>query len=203
MTVFETQLEESEADSDDHIPLVQLLKPKTSSTPNLTAEQIAACQDGPLGPRSIGVNVAKTFGDEKFQGTIDSYRVERGRCIYHVTYTDGDEEELSQTELRDCYLLALAPQIEREWAIYKWLQTKSSSGETCEGNVDGDNDDQVMSDGEGSLYDSDEEELARKRKKDAKRNQHELLRRRVKNRSRVWCFQSLVTKRLLAKHSQN
>ena len=110
VTVLETQLEESEADSDDHIPLVQLLKPKTSSTPNLTAELIAACQDGPLGPRSIGVNVAKTFGDEKFQGTIDSYRVERGRCIYHVTYTDGDEEELSQTELRDCYLLALAPQ---------------------------------------------------------------------------------------------
>jgi hypothetical protein len=85
-----------------------------------------------------------------------------------VTYTDGDEEELSQTEFRDCYLLALAPQIEREWAIYKWLQKKTSSGETCEGNVDGDNDDQLMSDDEGSLYDSDEEELARKRKKGRK-----------------------------------
>jgi hypothetical protein len=160
--------QESEADSDDHIPLVRLLRPTT--TTSLTEDQIAACQEGPIGPRSIGVKVAKTFGDEKFEGTIDSFRVQRGRCIYHVTYTDGDEEELNQKELRDCYLLGLAPQIEREWAIYKKLQNKTSSGDTSESSVDGDNDDQVMSDGEGSLYDkdSDDEELARKRKKGRK-----------------------------------
>jgi hypothetical protein len=62
----------------------------------------------------MGVRVAKTFGDEKFMGTIDKLRGQRGRYIYHVTYTDGNEEELNPKELRDCYLLALAPQIERE-----------------------------------------------------------------------------------------
>jgi hypothetical protein len=115
-TVLETHLAESESDSKDDILVARLLRPRTKTT--LTTQQIADCQEGPKGERAIGVTVAKKFGEEEFRGNIGNFRGQRGRYIYHVTYTDGDEEELSQKELRDyCYLLALAPQIEAEWAI--------------------------------------------------------------------------------------
>jgi hypothetical protein len=47
VTVLETQLAESEADSDDDIAVVRLLRPTTKTS--LTAEQIADCQEGPIG----------------------------------------------------------------------------------------------------------------------------------------------------------
>jgi hypothetical protein len=99
-----------------------------------------------------------------------------------VTYQDGDEEELSQKELRDCYILALAPEIEAQWALFNKTKTQKSSGDKSESSVQADSDDQAVSDGEGSLYDkcSDEEELEKKKIKDAKRRPH-VLRRRVNN----------------------
>jgi hypothetical protein len=48
---------------------------------------------------------------------VDRFRKERKRHVYHVTYSDGDEEELSQIELRDAYLLASSPKIEVQWKI--------------------------------------------------------------------------------------
>ncbi len=109
----------------------------------------------------MGMTVAKKFGEDEFSGKIDKFMGQRGRCIYHVTYTDGDEEELSQKDLRDCYLLALAPQIEAEWAIYNKLKKGKSSGDKSDSSGHAD------SDGEGSLYDkdSDEDELGKIKKK--------------------------------------
>ncbi len=84
-----------------------------------------------------------------------------------MTYEDGDEEELSQKELRDCYILALSPQIEAQWVAFSKTITKKHLDENVEGSNEGQSEDQAMSDGEGSLYDkgSDEEELIKKRKK--------------------------------------
>jgi hypothetical protein len=69
------------------------------------------------------VTIANTFDGVEYRGTVDSWRCARKRSYYHVTYTDGDEEELSQTELRDGYLLGLTDVIEAEWK-------KSNSGKT-------------------------------------------------------------------------
>jgi hypothetical protein len=49
--------------------------------------------------------VAKIFEGVEFRGIVDGFRSARQRLYYHVTYTDGDEEEMSQAELRDAYLL--------------------------------------------------------------------------------------------------
>jgi hypothetical protein len=43
-TVLETQLAESESDSEDGIPVARLLRPRTKTT--FTTQQIADCQDG-------------------------------------------------------------------------------------------------------------------------------------------------------------
>ena len=57
------------------------------------------------------MTVAKQFDGVEYRGTVDSWRSARKRSYYHVTYTDGDEEELSQTELRDGYVLGLSDEI--------------------------------------------------------------------------------------------
>jgi hypothetical protein len=128
---------------------------------SLTQEQIKDGQEGPKGEKAIGVTIAKTFDEVQFRGVIDKFRGERGRYIYHVTYTDGDEEELSQKELRDGFLLALAPQIEAEWAKFKTMK----KGKTTDCSSDSSARDD--SDGEGSLYDkdSDEDEMDKRKKK--------------------------------------
>jgi hypothetical protein len=46
--------------------------------------------------------------DVEFKGIDDRFRTERKRHIYHVTYSDEDEEELSQKKLRDAFVLALS-----------------------------------------------------------------------------------------------
>ncbi len=127
-TVLETQLDKSASDSDDDIPVARLLRPRQKTT--LTNQQIADCKMGPIGERAIGETVAKKLESVEFRGVIDKLR-ERGRFIYHVKYTstDGDEEELSQKELRDCFVLALAPQIEAEWVIYNHLMKGETSGD--------------------------------------------------------------------------
>jgi hypothetical protein len=59
------------------------------------------------------------FEGVEFRGTVDRFRQERKRMYYHVTYTDGDEEEYTQTELRDGHVLGLSEEMEREWAKFK------------------------------------------------------------------------------------
>ncbi len=54
VTVLETQFAESEADSDDDVPVVRLLRPRTKTS--LTAQQIADCQEEPIGERAANPN---------------------------------------------------------------------------------------------------------------------------------------------------
>ncbi len=92
----------------------------------------------------------------------------RQRFYYHVTYTDGDEEELSQAELRDGYDLGLSGEIEAQWLAHKGKDIQTVVQETdlqsdCE-----------TSDGEGSEYDtrdyeSELQKHKRKWKEDRKR----------------------------------
>jgi hypothetical protein len=78
-----------------------------------------------------------------------------------VTYSDGDEEELLQTELRDGYVLGLTKEIEELWQKYMGgnKETESSDkDETSQGESSGD---------EGSDYGNKEfnDEVRGKRKK--------------------------------------
>ncbi len=79
-----------------------------------------------LGERALGVTIAKIFDGVEFRGTVNSFRTVRKRIYYHVTYSDGDEEELLQTELRDGYLLGLSDEIEAQWTKYKALSSDSN-----------------------------------------------------------------------------
>jgi hypothetical protein len=116
--------------------------------------------------------------------------------------------------LRDCYILALAPQIEAQWAAFNKTNTKKTLDNNEEGSVEIQSDDHLTSDGEGSVYDkgSDEEELNKKRKKRRKENlargpvsgeKTPKKKRRAKNQYPVWCFLYLLRKRLPQKRSEN
>jgi hypothetical protein len=100
--VPETEHQDVSGDSDDNVPMARILRPKKKGS--LTYQQIKDCKDGPQGDKAVGVTVAKKFDGVVFKGLVDRFRTERKRHIYHVTYTDGDEEELSQIELRDAYV---------------------------------------------------------------------------------------------------
>jgi hypothetical protein len=158
----QTQMQESSEDR----PVVRSLRNRQKAT--LSLQEITDCQDGPKGDKAIGVKIAKSFGGYEYRGTVDKVRIDKEEgYIYHVEYEDGDEEELSQIELRDGYILGLSPEIEAMWAEYKKTITKKSIDANLEEHLAVESDDQAMSDGEGSLYDkgSDEEELNKKKKK--------------------------------------
>jgi len=157
--VEETQLEDSSGNSDDDTPIVSTLIQEKGMT--LSRQQIEDCKEGPIGERAVGVTISKTFDGVKYTGTIDSFRLARKRFYYHVTYSDGDEEELSQTELRDGYVLGLTKEIEELWQKYMGgnKETESSDkDETSQGESSGD---------EGSDYGNKEfnDEVRGKRKK--------------------------------------
>ncbi len=91
---------------------------------------------------------------------------------YHVTYTDGDEEEMSQTELRDGYVLGLSKEINTEWKKYK-TSLKSKTVEDSDGSdVDGSDGEGESSAGEGSEYDKADynEEVQNKKRKRKENN---------------------------------
>jgi hypothetical protein len=120
------QLPEGSDDSDDNIPIATSLQKPKIVTCSLTLQQIKDCREGPQGESAVGVTVAKMFEGVEFRGTVDRFRQARKRMYYHVTYTDGDEEEYTQTELRDGYVRGLSEDIEREWAKF----TSQTSDET-------------------------------------------------------------------------
>ncbi len=93
----------------------------------------------------------------EYRGIIDRFRKARQRFYYHVTYLDGDEEELHQAELRDGYILGLSGVIEAQWRKYK-SQTADLNKEDKSGD-DG-------SDDEGSQCDNTDynAEVRQKRK---------------------------------------
>ena len=162
--VPETEVQERSSDSEDNVPVASLLRPKSSST--LSLLQIEECKVGPVGELAVGKTIAKIFDGVEFRGIVDRFRTERKRFVYHVTYTDGDEEELSQVELRDGYVLGLSADIEAQWKTYK-LGNKDTLGEevTQESEDEG-------SDVEGSTYDtsSEDEVLPNKTKRIRKEN---------------------------------
>ena len=97
---------------------------------SLTIEKIQDLREGPKGEGAVGKIVAKVFDGVEYRGTVDSFRQ---RFYYHITYTDGDEEEMSQVELRDAYLLANTEEIEAEWVQLKGLEKEK---DMCEMQVD-------------------------------------------------------------------
>ena len=131
--VPETEQQDKSSESDDDIPVATLLRKENTFT--MTEQQKKDCLEGPQGERAIGVVVAKTFDGVEFRGTVDSFRTARQRHYYHVVYTDGDEEEMSQTELRDGYLLGLSDEILRHWNMYvgnKKGKRNEDKGNTCQ-----------------------------------------------------------------------
>jgi hypothetical protein len=177
--VPETEAHEASSDSEDNVPVATLLRPKSLST--LTLQQIEECKAGPVGEKAVGKTVAKMFDGVEFRGIVDRFRTERKRFVYHVTYSDGDEEEFSQVELRDGYVLGLSGEIEAQWQMYK-LGNKETSGEE----VAQDSEDEG-SDVEGSTYDtSSEDEVIpnnkkRIRKENTTSSKKELNRKKCQN----------------------
>jgi hypothetical protein len=189
--VPETEAQERSSDSEDNVPVVSLLRPKSSST--LSLLQIEECKVGPVGELAVGKPVAKMFDGVEFRGIVDRFRTERKRFVYHVTYTDGDEEELSQVELRDGYVLGLSAEIEAQWQTYK-LGNKDTSGEE----VTQDSEDEG-SDVEGSTYDtsSEDEVLPNKKKKNSKRERNKF--QNKLNETNCWCQDLLQSSTFLAR----
>jgi hypothetical protein len=114
--------------------------------------------------KAIGVCVANFFGGVEYRGVVDRFRTARQRVYYHVTYSDGDDEEMSQAELRDAYVLGLAEVIQT-----KWKQMKSSNKDKII--EDTDVNEVETSDGEGSEYDrADYNEELKTQKRTRKEN---------------------------------
>jgi hypothetical protein len=116
--VAETEAQDEGSDSDDNVPVATLIRKEKDTT--LSLQQIQDCQEGPKGDKAIGVTVAKIFEGVEFRGIVDGFRSTRQIKYYHVTYTDGDEEEISQAELRDAYVLGLSEEINTQWKIMKY-----------------------------------------------------------------------------------
>lgn len=146
------------SDSDDNVPVATLLRQDKALT--LSAEQLQDCLEGPKGEKAIGVTVAKTFDSVEYRGTVDRVRTVRSRTYYHVTYTDGDEEELTQRELRDGYILGFSKDIAAQWE--KHIGSKS----VIQNSDKSDNSDGSEDFEEGSDYDNRDhnEEVRGKRK---------------------------------------
>jgi hypothetical protein len=154
-------------------------------------------KDGPKGQRAVGKTVPKMFDGVEFRGTVDSFRQERQRLYYHIAYTDGDEEDMTELELRDAYLLANKDAIEAEW---DQLQGNDKGKEAVETEETSDGE---TSGSEGSEYDRHDfdrevNQTKRNGKKDAQRGAH-AFRRRDQKLCRVLCFLSLEKKLLQLK----
>ncbi len=179
--VPETEQNDGSGDSDDDVPVARLLRPKNKGS--LTFQQIKDCQDGPQGDKAIGVTIGKTFDGVEYKGVVDKFRTERKRHIYHVTYTDGDEEELSKKELCDGFVLGLAPEIEAEWKKFN-KKDKDKVDEDKEGDT---------SSGEESVYDkSSEEEEMRKIAKRRRRNKSKQPLVKTKKRAKPMDLSGLI-----------
>jgi hypothetical protein len=91
---------------------------------------------------------------------------------YHVTYTDGDEEEMSQTELRDGYVLGLSKEINTEWKKYQTSLKQKTVADSDGSEVDGSDGEVESSAGEGSEYDKADynEEVQNKKRKRKENN---------------------------------
>jgi hypothetical protein len=154
-------------DSDDNVPVSTLLRQDKAQT--LSSQQLQDCLEGPKGEKAIGVTVAKTFDSVEYRGTVDRFRTARSRTYYHVTYTDGDEEELTQRELRDGYILGLSKEIVAQWE--KHIGSKSvTQNSDKEDNSDGSEGTEEGSDYDNREYNEEVRGKRKQRKEKAKRS---------------------------------
>ncbi len=154
--VGETERQDDGSDSDDNVPVAALLRKEKDTT--LSVQQLQDCEEGPKGEKAFGVWVANFFGGVEYRGVVDRVRTARQRVYYHVTYSDEDDEEMSQAELRDAYVLGLAEVIQTKWKQLKSRNKDKIIEDTDVSEVE-------TSDGEGSEYDRAEynEELKNKK----------------------------------------
>jgi hypothetical protein len=135
-------------------------------------------KEGPHGQNAVGVTVCKLFDGVPFKGKLDSFRQVRQRFYYHIIYSDEDEEDMRQIELRDAYLLANTELIEAEWSSLQSLEKGKKTIET-------EDESEVESSEEGSEYDrhdydSEVKQTKRKRKELPKKAQ------KPKKKLNVW-----------------
>jgi hypothetical protein len=91
-------LNESSDGDDDDVPLVTMVaKPKLD-----VLAEVSAGASVPTGVACIGLNVARDFGVEHgvCLGNIVRVDIHRRRPLYHVVYTNGDEEDYEDAELQ-------------------------------------------------------------------------------------------------------
>jgi hypothetical protein len=138
--------QDSSDDSEDNVPVVTLLQEQSVTSTRL--RELQDYKEGPIGKRAIGKTVAKMFESIEYKGMVDKFRQVRQRYYYHIVYDDGDEEEMTQIELRDAYLLANTDKIQTEWEALQ-LQEANEKDVQSEESSKGDTD----SGSEGSEYD--------------------------------------------------
>ena len=88
-------------DDDDLVPLASLVaKEKLDVLAAVSTK--AASIVYPVGEAAIGVQVARDFGGKHgiCNGKITTVNLTGRRPLYHCVYTDGDEEDYNQAELR-------------------------------------------------------------------------------------------------------
>ncbi len=73
-SVKETEVQESDGDSEDNVPIAAVLRKKKECTSSLTLEQIQDCEVGPKDDKAVGVTVAKIFDGVEYliaDGALD------------------------------------------------------------------------------------------------------------------------------------
>jgi len=93
---------------------------KTKKIRTKTLVSSKKCNDSVLCPREnkyIGRKIAKKFSDNVYFGTVDQY--DPSGCLWHVTYSDGDEEELERETIKNGIALYRNIQV-REMADPRW-----------------------------------------------------------------------------------
>jgi hypothetical protein len=112
----------------------------------------------------IGTEIRKQFGDEWFEGVIDEYAAP----WYHVTYTDGDHEDLTLQEVQMCLKRKSTQESEQQHPKRSKLvvreETRGRSRRAASKNVSYQEDDDFMED-----EDEGEESNRPKKKQPAKR----------------------------------
>jgi hypothetical protein len=83
---------------EDNVPLVTLV---SNAKLNVIAD-VAANVTVPAGEACVGLEVARDFGGEHgvCLGTIVRVDLNRRRALYHVLYSDGDEDDYDAAELQ-------------------------------------------------------------------------------------------------------
>ncbi len=73
-SVKEIEVQESDGDSEDNVPIAAVLRKKKECTNSLTLEQIQDCEVGPKDEKAVGKTVATIFDGVEYRGTVDSWR---------------------------------------------------------------------------------------------------------------------------------